>query len=71
MLVQACLGLGIDGVAKRIHFTNPTLPSNVDEIEVQRLRVGDAQIDFAARRDGERVRIEVSQKSADLDVTES
>jgi glycogen debranching enzyme len=71
MLVQACLGLGIDGIAKRIHFANPTLPSDVDEIHVQRLRVGDAQIGFAARRSGKRVQIEVSQKSGDLDVTEA
>jgi glycogen debranching enzyme len=71
MLVQACLGLSIDGVAKRIHFANPTLPSNVDEIKVQRLCVGDAQADFAARRSGKRVQIEVTQKSGNLHVTES
>jgi glycogen debranching enzyme len=71
MLVQACLGLSIDGVAKQIHFASPTLPSGVDEIRIRRLRVGDAKIDFAARRSGERVQIEVSQKSGDLDVTES
>jgi glycogen debranching enzyme len=71
MLVQACLGLDIDGVAKRIQFANPTLPSNVDEIQVRRLRIVDAQIDFAARRTGKRVQIEVFQKSGDLDVTEA
>ena len=70
MLVQACLGLNIDGVAKRIQFANPTLPSNVDEIQVRRLRIGDAKIDFAARRLGKRVQIEVSQKSGELEVTE-
>jgi glycogen debranching enzyme len=70
MLVQACLGLTIDGVAKRIQFANPTLPSNVDEIQVRRLRIGDAQIDFAARRRGKRVQIEISQKSGELEVTE-
>jgi glycogen debranching enzyme len=70
MLVQACLGLNIDGVAKRIQFANPTLPSNVGEIQVRRLRIGDAQIDFAARRFGKRVQIEVSQKSGELEVTE-
>ena len=71
MLVQACLGLNIDGVAKRIQFANPTLPSKVDEIKVRRLRIGDAQIDFAVRRSGKRVQIEVFQKSGDLDVTEA
>jgi len=71
MLVQACLGLNIDGVARRIQFANPTLPSKVDEIKVRRLRIGDAQIDFAVRRSGKRVQIEVFQKSGDLDVTEA
>ena len=71
MLVQACLGLSIDGVAKRIQFSNPTLPSNVDEIQVRRLRIGDGQIDFTARRSGKGVQIEVSQKSGELEVTEA
>lgn len=70
MLVQACLGLSIDAIAKRVEFANPVLPSGVDEIIVQRLRVGDAQIDFAARRSGKRVEIEVLRKTGDLDVTE-
>jgi hypothetical protein len=47
------------------------LPSKVDEIKVRRLRIGDAQIDFAVRRSGKRVQIEVFQKSGDLDVTEA
>jgi glycogen debranching enzyme len=71
MLVQACLGLSIDGVAKRIQFSNPTLPSDVDEIQVRRLRIGDGQIDFTARRSGKGVQIEVSQKSGELEVTEA
>jgi glycogen debranching enzyme len=70
MLVQACLGLNIDGVAKRIQFATPTLPSNVDEIQVRRLRVGDAQIDFTARRRGNRVQIEVSRKTGELEFIE-
>jgi glycogen debranching enzyme len=70
MLVQACLGLSIDAPAKRIRFTKSTLPSNVDEIQVHRLRIGDAQIDFAARRFGEDVRIEILRKSGSLDVEE-
>ena len=71
MLVQACLGLKIDGVAKRIQFENPTLPSNVDKIQVRHLRVGYAQIDFAAHRSRNRVKIEVSQKSGELEVAEA
>jgi glycogen debranching enzyme len=70
MLDQACLGLSIDAPAKRIRFTNSTLPSNVDEIQVHRLRIGDAQIDFAVRRFGEDVRIEILRKSGNLDVEE-
>jgi hypothetical protein len=58
-------------VAKRIRFANPTLPSDVDEIQIQRLRIGDAQIDFAARRSSGGVRIEVLRKSGDIEVTEA
>jgi glycogen debranching enzyme len=69
MLVQGCLGLTIDAVSKRIAFANPVLPSAVNEIQVRRLRIGDALIDFVARRSGMRVQIEVLEKSGGLDVT--
>ncbi len=68
MLVQACLGIRINGVAKRIYFSGPTLPSNVDEIQVRRLRIGDAEIDFTARRCAKDVQIELSRESGDVEV---
>ena len=49
MLVQACLGISIDGARKQIHLANPLLPTKVDEIQVRRLRIGDDEIDFAVR----------------------
>jgi glycogen debranching enzyme len=69
MLVQACLGLTIDANAKCIHFRDPVLPAGVGEIQVQRLRVGEAQVDFTARRLEGRVRIEIHRKPDDLDVS--
>ena len=68
MLVQACLGLTIDAPAKRIHFARPVLPSNVDEIQVHRLRVGEGQIDFAVRRVGKETRLDILRKSDSLNI---
>ena len=69
MLIQACLGLSINAPAKKIHFASPVLPSGVDEIRVQRLRIGDAQIDFVARRSNDTIRVEVLRKAGEVEVT--
>jgi len=71
MLIQACLGLSIDAPAKQLHFLSPVLPSGVDEIRVQRLCIGDAQIDFVARRSNNIVRVEVVKKTGDLEVMQT
>jgi glycogen debranching enzyme len=68
MLVQACLGLTIDAPAKKIVFEKSVLPSGVGEIRVRRLRVGENQIDFAARRSENRVEIEILRNATDLDI---
>jgi glycogen debranching enzyme len=69
MLVQACLGLTIDANSKCMHFRDPVLPAGVGRIQVQRLRVGEAQVDFTALRSEGRVRIEIHRKPDDLDVS--
>jgi hypothetical protein len=68
MLVQACLGLTIDTAAKQIRFVNPVLPTGVGELQVRRLCIGDAQVDFVARRTENRIQIEIQQKPDDLDI---
>jgi len=55
MLMQACLGLEIDGWKKEIHVTRPRLPIGIDSLTVRHLQVGDAALDLTFQRVGDRV----------------
>ena len=55
MMLQACLGLRIDGWRGEIHFDRPRLPAGIDRLTVEQLPVGDARVDLTFQRIGERV----------------
>lgn len=55
MLLQACLGLSIDGWGGVIHVERPRLPSGIDRLTIHRLAVGNATVDLTFQRVGERV----------------
>jgi hypothetical protein len=55
MLVQACLGLKVDGWNNRIIVNNPTLPIGIDGLTVRGLRVGEARVDVIFQRLGRHV----------------
>ena len=55
MLLQAMLGIRIDGAAKEVHIQRPLLPEGIDSLRVCELSVGDAQIDIEFHRLGAEV----------------
>jgi len=55
MLLQACLGIDIDGAARTIHIDRPELPSEIDRLAVHDLAIGDTRISLLFERVGERV----------------
>ena len=55
MILQACLGLRIDGWEGAIHLDRPRLPAGIDRLTVRHLRVGDAEVHLTFLRIGERV----------------
>ena len=55
MLVQACLGLSVDGWKRRVIVDRPTLPIGIDSLTVRRLRVGDAEVDVHFQHVGDHV----------------
>jgi glycogen debranching enzyme len=57
MLLQACLGLTIDGWRKAIHIDRPCLPLGIDRLNVHQLAVGEANVDLVFQRIGERVAV--------------
>jgi glycogen debranching enzyme len=55
MMLEACLGLRIDGEKREIYIDRPELPSGIDRITLHDLPVGDARVDLAFQRVGKRV----------------
>ena len=52
MLLQACLGIRIDGFRGAVHINRPRLPPDVDELVIRGLLVGSRQIDLTFNRVG-------------------
>jgi glycogen debranching enzyme len=46
MLLQACLGVQVDGWRREVHIDRPTLPEAMGSLHVRGLAVGDAQVDL-------------------------
>jgi glycogen debranching enzyme len=57
MMLQACLGLQIDGWRGEIHVDRPRLPAGIDQVTIRSLAVGDATVDLTFQRIGERVAV--------------
>jgi len=55
MLLQACLGLRVDGVKREIHVDRPMLPIGIDQLELRHIQIGDLSTDIMFQRVGERV----------------
>ncbi len=68
LLVQAALGLDVDGRARIVELRHPRLPPGVEEMRIRRLAVGDASVDLLLRRHGDDVAVNVLHREGDLDV---
>ncbi len=55
MLLQACLGITVDGERGEIHIDRPRLPNGIDRLTLLHLAVGEVTIDLTFQRVGERV----------------
>ena len=55
MLLQACLGVEVDGWANEIRVRGPRLPLGVDQVAVRGLEVGGRSVDLFFQRSGERI----------------
>ena len=52
MMLQACLGIRIDGWRGVIHVHNPALPDGIDHLRITELKVGDSTTDLVFHRVG-------------------
>jgi glycogen debranching enzyme len=69
MLLQACLGLNIDGRARRVTLHQPQLPRELHRMRLQRLRVGDGELDLELQRHGDDVSVNVLTRPGGVAVT--
>ena len=66
LLFQACLGLTIDGLERRVYLTRPRLPASLDELRIHNLEVGDATVDLLLRRHEHDVGVNVLRADGDV-----
>ena len=68
MLIEACLGLTIQGVENRVVFNRPSLPEGIPQLSIRGLRIGNATADLLFERQIDSVRVQVLEKQGDIEV---
>jgi glycogen debranching enzyme len=69
LLLQACLGVRVEGGASPIVFENPvSLPAGLTELQIQGLSLGDGQVDVSVERRRGGVEVNALQATQAVDV---
>lgn len=55
MLLQACLGVAVDGFAREVTVDRPQLPVGIDQVTLRDLAVGEDRVDLVFQRVGGRI----------------
>jgi glycogen debranching enzyme len=66
LLVQALLGLDIDGRRRTVTLRQPRLPTSVDWLRLDGLRVSDAELDLLLERRADDVSVSVVRRSGNI-----
>ncbi len=68
LLVQALLGLEIDGAHRRVAFRHPRLPESLDWVRLSNVGVGAARLDVLCERRGHDVGVSILRRAGDIAV---
>ena len=68
LLLQACLGLSIDGCKKHLVFARPYLPDGIPQLWITNLQIDSTRADLLLERHAGAVRVEVVKKQGDMEV---
>ncbi len=71
MILQSILGLSFSPTKPQIRFDNPKLPSYLQWVRIQNLRIGDGVVDIALRRHPRDVGLNVERKEGDIQIVVS
>jgi glycogen debranching enzyme len=66
MMLQADLGLSVDGVSAKVRFGSPALPTFLDVIQIRNLTVGNAALDLVVDRSFRGIGVERRSGSAEI-----
>lgn len=67
-LLQACLGLHIDGTRRIVSFDRPVLPPFLERVQLWNLSVGTARLDLVLDRHGDEVAVRVARRTGEVEV---
>jgi glycogen debranching enzyme len=68
LLLQACLGVEINAVGRRVSFTHAMLPETLDSLRITNLRIADACVDLLLTRHAHDVGLTVLRRDGDVEV---
>jgi glycogen debranching enzyme len=68
LLLQACLGLEINGREAQIYFTRPHLPASLGELRIHNLEVAGATVDLLLVRHEHDVGVTVLRREGDVQI---
>jgi glycogen debranching enzyme len=67
-LLQACLGLQIDGTRRLVSFDRPVLPPFLERVQIRNLLVGTARLDLVLDRQESEVAVRVARRVGEAEV---
>jgi hypothetical protein len=68
MMLQACLGLSIDCVRKRIVLDRPYLPEGIRQLRIGPLSIGDGTVKLHMERGANTVQVHLVEKQGEVEV---
>jgi glycogen debranching enzyme len=71
LLLRACLGMTVRAPERQICFDHPVLPSGLDEVHIENLKVVDASVDLLVHRHHGGVDVEVLRRRGEIEILKS
>jgi glycogen debranching enzyme len=68
LLLEACLGLRVDALQRRVSFSRAILPAAIDWVGIGNLAIGEARVDLRLERHPHDVSATVLQREGDVEI---
>jgi glycogen debranching enzyme len=71
LLLRACLGMTVRATERQICFQHPALPPDLDQVQIENLKLLDASVDLLIHRENESVAVEVLRRRGEIEIVKS